>query len=358
MPPDRLHTRCLLRPEDFSASQDDMHVVGVFNPGVATTPQGTVLLVRVAEVPRPRAGWIGLPRWDVRAQRIECDWVHEADVVRDDHRHVRFPRDGVVRPTTVSHLGIVRLSRSGDVDRIESRRFLPTDPLEEYGVEDPRITQIGDFHYLAYNAVSRYGSAAALASTRDFRAFHRHGVIFCPENRNVVLWPEKVAGRFLALHGPTLAKPLARPSIWTATSENLMRWGEFRPLHASTSGWEHAGLGAGTPPIRTSVGWLSFYHGRDAVGDLAATCRGGLLLHDRNEPSRILSVAGPVFVPEEDFERIGSVPDVVFPTGAVVEDDLITVYYGAADAATGVTQFRREDLIAFVHSGEPALKAI
>ncbi len=355
MIPKRIFSHCLLRPEDVAPSQDDMHVVGVFNPGVAMTPGGPVLLVRVAEAPKTRAGWIGLPRWNVRESRIECDWVHEADVVRDDSRSVRFRCDGAVRLTFVSHLCLVRLSDARTVDRIESRRFLPTDPLEEYGVEDPRITRIGDFYYITYVAVSPHGPATALASTRDFRSFHRHGVIFCPDNKDVVLWPEKTAGRFLALHRPSLSAALTHPEIWTAKSDNLMHWGEYRPLYAGRSTWESARVGAGTPPLRTSAGWLTLYHGKEGDDHRPGSYRSGVLLHDLNEPTRLLASAGPVIVPQEDFERIGFVPDVVFPTGLVAEDDTAIIYYGAADAVTGVTQVRLPDLLAGVTEAEPLL---
>lgn len=332
-----------------------MHVVGVFNPGVAATPSGTVLLARVAEAPKPRPGWVGLPRWNIREGRIECDWVHDVDVVRDDSRSVRFRCDNTVRLTFVSHLVVVRLNADRTVDRIESRRFLPADVLEEYGVEDPRITRIGDVYYITYVAVSSHGPATALASTRDFRTFQRHGVIFCPDNKDVVLWPEKTLGRYLAIHRPSLSAPLTRPEMWSAKSDDLMRWGEHRPLYAGTHAWEGARVGAGTPPLRTSAGWLTFYHGKETGENRPGSYRGGLLLHDLNEPTRVIGNAGPVFVPEEDFERIGFVPDVVFPTGLTADDDLVTVYYGAADAVTGVTQFRLEDLLACVTTAEPAL---
>ena len=68
--------------------------------------------------------------------------------------------------------------------------------MEEFGVEDPRITAFGDRYYFTYVAVSRHGAATALASTTDFRHFERHGIIFCPENKDVVLFPEKVGGEY------------------------------------------------------------------------------------------------------------------------------------------------------------------
>lgn len=353
--PKRLLTRCVLRPEEIPASQDDMEVVGVFNPGVAATPEGVVLLVRVAETPKSRPGWVGLPRWDVRHGRIECDWVQERDVDRDDSRSVRFRSDGRVRLTFASHLAVVRLRDGLTIDRVDPQRFLPADPLEEFGVEDPRVTRIGDTWYITYVAVSVHGPGTALASTRDFRTFERHGMILCPDNKDVVLFPEKIAGRYMALHRPSLSAAINRPEIWTAHSEDLRAWGAHRPLYGGKNSWEGARVGAGAPPLRTAEGWLELYHGKEAGPGRPGSYSGGLLLLDLEDPTRIRGTAPvPVLAPVEKFERLGFVPDVVFPTGLVPRDDTVLVYYGAADAVTGVTELRLRDLLACVTKAEAA----
>ena len=347
----RLQTRCLLRPEDVPPSQDDFAVVGAFNPGAAQTADGVVLLVRVAEAPaEKRAGWIALPRWEPAAERATIDWVREDDVIREDTRSVRFKRDGRVRLTFVSHLAVVR-SRDGlTVDAIEPARFRPAGALEEFGVEDPRITSIGGRFFVTYVAVSRHGPATALATTADFRSFERHGVIFPPDNKDVVLFPEQVGGRFLALHRPSLSAALAPPEMWLASSADARSWGGHRFFHGGTQDWEAGRVGAGAPPVRTEAGWLEFYHGNDRKPgeSRVGRYRAGLLRLDVCEPWRVLGAAGPVFVPEADFELRGFVPEVVFPTGIVAHDDTVLVYYGAADAAAGVVEFRRRDLLAAV----------
>lgn len=351
MRPDRLFTRCLLRPGDVPPSQDDMEVVGVFNPGAIGVRDGTVLLARVAEAPKPRSGWIGLPRWDVRHGRIVCDWVRESAATREDSRSARVHADGRVRLTFASHLCAVRVDSGQNVGSIEPARFVPSDPLEEYGVEDPRITEIDGTYYITYVAVSVHGPATALATTRDFRTFARHGVIFCPDNKDVVLFPEKIDGRYLALHRPSLSSPITRPEIWLASSADARSWGGHRPFYAGTAPWEGARVGAGAPPLRTSAGWLELFHGKEAGPNRPGSYAGGLLLLDADDPTTIRGVSGPVFVPEEEFERTGFIPDVVFPTGIVPTDDTVLVYYGAADAFTGVTQFRTRDLLACVSAG-------
>jgi len=162
----RLFSKCLLRPSDFKPSQDDVEVIGAFNPGAVQTEEGVVLLVRIAEQVRERRiGHTALPRWDVRGKRIVLDWVQDTEIAPVDVRVVRSRKNGLIRLTFTSHLRIVRSKDGRNVDSIEDARFLPENEYEEFGVEDPRITPIGDTYYITYVAVSRHGPATALAST-------------------------------------------------------------------------------------------------------------------------------------------------------------------------------------------------
>ena len=351
MPLARQFSQCLIRPEDVAPSQDDVTVVGVFNPGVADLGQDVLLLARVAEGPKEkRAGWIALPRWDIATDRIVFDWVRDEEVWREDNRSVRFKDTGIIRLTFASHLCIARSHDGRRIDALDPTRFRPAAPLEEYGIEDPRITKIGDTFYVTYVAISKHGPATMLVSTRDFLKFERHGVVFCPDNKDVVLFPEKIDGRYCAIHRPSLSGALTRPEMWLATSENLRDWGGHEPLCGGTEAWESGRIGAGAPPIRTNAGWLELYHGNDQKhGDKrVGAYTGSLLLLDQDKPSRIIGKSKVIFAPELDFERQGFVPDVVFPTGIVERDGLAMVYYGAADTVTAVTAYRVSDLLTAV----------
>lgn len=344
----RLFNRCLLRPEDVQPSQEDLRVAGVFNPGVASTPEGVVLLVRVAETPKERrTGFIGLPRWDFESARVSVDWVKEDEVVMDDPRVVRIRNSGLVRLTFISHLRIARSRGGREIDSIDEKRFEPATPTEEFGVEDPRITPVEDRYYITYVAVSRHGAATALASTTDFREFERHGMIFCPENKDMVLFPERIDGRFLALHRPTTATPFSKPEIWLANSPDLIHWGGHEPLLGGGGDWDIGRIGAGAPPIRTAEGWLEIYHGNDrragdsGIGKYSA----GALLLDLENPRRIRRPLGKILTPETDYERRGFVPNVVFPTGIVPTGDTLLIYYGAADTATAVVELKLSEIL-------------
>ncbi len=307
-----------------------------------------MLLVRVAESAREeRSGFIGLPRWDVEAGRVVIDWLRDDEITWIDARVVKINRTGLLRLTFTSYLRVVRCGDGRAVETVDDTLFRPLALTEEFGVEDPRITPIEDRFYITYVAVSRHGAATALASTRDFRTFERHGIIFCPENKDVVLFPERIGGRYFALHRPTTAHDFSRPEMWIASSPDLLDWGAHAPFLGATGEWDVGRVGGGTPPIRTERGWLTIYHGNDRQeGDPdIGTYTGGLLLLDADNPGRILRQRGRILIPQMDYEQTGFVPGVVFPTGVVQRGETLLCYYGAGDAATAVVELRMSDLL-------------
>ena len=194
----------------------------------------------------------------------------------------------------------------------------PIGNCEEYGVEDPP----GSRHW-ATVSTSRMSRSRGMDPPRhwhqpaDFRAFFkRHGVIFCPENQDVMLFPEEIGGEFTALHRPVCATPFTRPEMWIASSSDLLRWGR-RPGEVPGGDWQSGRVGGGAAAARVSRGSWSMYHGnrlpagRAMSGILAeASCS------DPDDPSRVIRhLAAPCLTPELDFEVQGFVPNVIFPTG-------------------------------------------
>ncbi len=344
----RLDTRRLLRPEDLPPSRDDFEVVGAFNPGAVRAGDEVVLLVRVAERPRQqRPAFRGLPRWDPLGG-LTVDWVPESELEPIDPRVVRRKADGLVRLTFISHLRVVRCGDGRAVREITRATLRPQAEFEEFGVEDPRITAIDGRFWVTYVAVSRHGPATALARTDDFRTFERLGVIFCPENKDVVLFPERIGGMHAALHRPMCATPFTRPEIWVARSEDLFHWGGHEPVTVPGGEWQSDRVGAGAPPIRVDEGWLELYHGnrRPARPGEVGAYFGGAIVLAPSDPARVLRhLDEPFLVPESEFEVDGFVPNVVFPTGVVRDGEVLLVYYGAADAVTAVAEFRERDLL-------------
>jgi len=344
----RLFNARLLQPADLKPSQSDLEVIGAFNPGAIATREGVTLLVRVAEQPAERrTGQTGLPRWDPHSKKVWIDWEPNNEIAPVDIRVVRRKRDGLVRLSFISHLRVLRSRDGRTLDSAEGAVFSPANEYEEFGVEDPRITRIGDVFYFTYVAVSRHGAATALASTRDFQSFERHGILFYPENKDVVLFPEKIDGRYQAMHRPNGATPFTKPEMWLASSPDLRNWGAHQHFLGGSAAWDIGRIGAGTPPIRTPEGWLEIYHGNSkqqedkGIGAYSA----GVLVLDLEQPHLILGAAGQVFLPETDYEREGFVPKLVFPTGIVQQGENVLVYYGAADTSTAVVEFSLAEIL-------------
>jgi predicted GH43/DUF377 family glycosyl hydrolase len=202
-------------------------------------------------------------------------------------------------------------------------------------------------YWINYTAVSPDGIATALASTRDFRTFERHGIIFPPDNRDVTIFPERIEGRYVALHRP-MPSGLGQPSIWLATSGDLMCWGGHRIVAgARTDCWDDAKVGGGAVPFRVRFGnrdaWLCVYHG--VTGSPPTYSLGALLLDGRN-PARVLARSRePILRPEAPYEREGFFGQVVFTCGLLAEDDLVRIYYGAADGVTAVADLSLDEIM-------------
>ena len=343
-----LYRQVLVRPADVLPSRDDFEVIGTFNPGAVKTAEGVTLLVRVAErACSVRPGFTGLPRWS--DGELAIDWIANDELEFIDPRVVRCKRDGLVRLTFTSYLKVVRsLDGRRDFD-YTGTVFCPESDLEGFGVEDPRITPLEGRFCITYVAVSRRGVATALATTDDFHSFTRHGVIFGPENKDVVLFPEKIGGEYYALHRPSGSAGFSRPEMWLAKSPDLIHWGEHQHLLAVGSGWDSGRIGAGPPPIRIAEGWLVLYHGNERprrAGEVGVYSAGAMLL-DHDEPSRILRKSvTPLFKPEADFETGGFVPNVVFPTGILVDDRSLQIYYGAGDTSSAMLRMSVDEVLA------------
>jgi beta-1,2-mannobiose phosphorylase / 1,2-beta-oligomannan phosphorylase len=344
----RLFSNCLLRPSDLRPTQENLDVEGVFNPGAVATENGVVLLVRVAEnAKEKRPGWISLPRRDWAKNTTRIEWIREEEVVPRDQRLVYRKDNGAARLTFVSHLRVVHSRDGRNIDSISDVKMEGANEYEEFGVEDPRITQIGDTYWITYVGVSRHGVATALASTKDFKTFQRHGIIFPPENKDIVLFPEKIGGEYWAFHRPNPRAWFAKPEMWTATSPDLLQWKGHEFFYGGTEGWEVGRVGAGTPPMRRPEGWVQIFHGNSRhQGDPSiGTYYGAAMLSDAENPRRILGRSQAILGPESEHERRGFVADVVFPTGWVDKGETVLVYYGAADSATAVVEFSWRDIM-------------
>ena len=277
------------------------------------------------------------------------------------------------------------------VDRFEAPIIFPEYEYEKHGVEDPRIVKIDNLFYLTYTAYDGVNALGALAVSTDMLHWEKKGIIV-PQltyeefnnltktngvindkylryninihmlsddgkelllwDKNVIFFPKRLNGKLVFLHR---IKPDIQILVSIDNLEELTPtfWNNyflnFKNTIVLAPKYEHeiSYIGGGCPPIETSLGWLIIYHGvHDTVkGFVYSACAALLNLEDPK--IEIARLPYPLFYPEFHWELRGEVNNVCFPSGAVVFDDTLYIYYGAADeqiayASVNITELLKE----------------
>ena len=287
---------------------------------------------------------------------------------------------------------IIRFGLATSKDGIHFNRvssspvFGPSEDGPDSGcVEDPRIVKFDDYYYISYafrpyppgrywefehdvvltkdwgkNApvnLNHNTTNTGLAITKDFKKWYRLGRISQPnlDDRDVILFPEKINGKYVMLHRPKqwIGKEYGTqyPAAWIRFSDDLLTWTESSKLliEGIPNTWEEK-IGGSTPPLKTDKGWLVLYHGVDSGG--TGYYRAGAVMLDLNDPTKITGrTKTPILEPEEWYEFEGLYSGCVFPTGNVIVNNTLYVYYGAADKYIGVATCNVNDLIEFILNG-------
>lgn len=233
-------------------------------------------------------------------------------------------------------------------DRIRFEGPVAEEAGWEYGY-DPRVTWIEDRYYVTW-CNGYHGPTIGVAFTHDFETFHQMENAFLPFNRNGVLFPRKIRGRYAMLSRPSDGGHTPFGDIHYSESPDMTYWGHHRHVMSPSDGWQSTKIGAGPIPIETTEGWLLIYHG------VLTSCSGfvysaGAALLDLEEPWKVLARTSPyILCPHEMYERVGDVSNVVFPCSALTDAPTgrIALYYGAADTVTGLAFAQVDELIAFI----------
>jgi len=209
---------------------------------------------------------------------------------------------------------------------------------------DPRITEIEGTYYLMHAAHSGHGCRLSLLQTTDFESFRWLGLVSEPDNRNGVLFPEKIGGLYARLDRPNTPSDMG--DIWISYSPDLKFWGNSKcVLRNSAVRWAWSKIGPGAVPIRTTEGWLNIFHGVRTQCKAHYVYQLGVCLLDLEDPSKVLARSEEAILePLTQYELVGQTPSVVFTSGAVVEDDgEVKLYYGGADTVqcVGITSIER-----------------
>ncbi len=383
---DRLPENPLLSARDVKPSLPTLEVVSVFNAAAARVGDEIILLLRVAERPRtdiapgpdaltldldaphpilqPLAAryrkepLIGMAFLDTRhgAPRVVVAHIPKSLPGLDlsDPRSIRYRNStGNLRMANegyidflaqISHLRVARSNDGVHFTVDEMPAIAPHTDMEEYGVEDPRATFIDGKWHITYVSVSRWGITTSLATTTDFRSFERLGVIFLPDHKDVVIFPEKVRGRYVALTRPMPQSFSRICGIWIAFSDDLRSWGSHETLALPRwEYWDELRTGGSAVPFRVDGGWLELYHGVDRNTRYAM----GALLLDADDPRKILArSAQPILEPVEPFERTGLFNETIFSCGHIdLGNGRIRMYYGAADSVVAAADFDVRDIV-------------
>ena len=221
-------------------------------------------------------------------------------------------------------------------------------PLDDFVYAyDPRVTWIDDRFYVTW-CNWFHGPTIGVAWTTDFRTFHQLENAFLPFNRNGVLFPRRIGGRYAMLSRPSDDGHTPFGDVFYSESPDLCFWGRHRHVLGTVpNSWQSTKVGAGPVPIETPDGWLLIHHG------VLTSCNGfvyaaGVALLDLDEPWRVIARAAPhVLAPELPYECVGDVPNVVFPCAALREGNRLAIYYGAADTVTCLAFAYVDELVAF-----------
>jgi beta-1,2-mannobiose phosphorylase / 1,2-beta-oligomannan phosphorylase len=338
----------LVTPADVKPHRPDFEVIGAFNAGVAKFNDEIIMLLRVAERPiSDDPNIVKSPIYNSETNELEILEFSLNDPTYDfsDPRVIRKDGDttGFDYLTSLAYLRIARSKDGGHHFTIDDHPFVyPSNELETFGIEDPRITKIEDTYYIYFSAVSPVGVGESMVSTKDFITTEHHGMIFAPENKDVLIFPEKINGKYYAIHRP-VPKSVGEPEMWIAESTNLLHWGNHKHLLGLRPGmWDSARMGGGAVPFKTEQGWLELYHG--ATTD-HRYCMGAVLL-DLEDPTKVIARSNqPIVEPEADYEVEGFFGNVVFSCGAVVEGDVVKMFYGVADTSMACAELSLKEIL-------------
>jgi predicted GH43/DUF377 family glycosyl hydrolase len=322
----------------------------------------------------------------ILSPNLQNDWenlvaCNPAAIYKDGHFYLYYRAAGD-DPLHHVHIGVAVSEDGYHFERMFNHPVLsPTENgFDEGTVEDPRVVAIGNELYMTYafrpHAPGQYWKYeydkvltpdyseyapkclrenignSALAISKDYRHFKKVGRLTDPsmDDRDVILFPEPIHGVYYLIHRPKDyvgdAYGTNYPAIWIKSSKDLMSWGnETQLLMKGEQPWEIK-IGGCAPPVRTEEGWLFLYHGVDKYH----TYRVGACLLDLDNPTKVLyRTKHFIMEPETKFEKDGLYKwGVVFPTGTVVKDNTLYVYYGASDQWCCVATCDVNELIDYI----------
>jgi len=305
--------------------------------------------------------------------------VFNPAVIYDNGKFYMLERAGGSLSPHVTYLGLLESEDGIHFRHIKEEPVLTPEMVGlPYGsVQDPRLVKIDNLYYLViavrkyctfqrspknFNIVDFYKewdgnkkdfvSRSMILSSKDLLKWEIIGYT-TPEgvdDRDNILFPEKINGKFALLRRPVFDEDnntsKVKPGIWISYSNDMKSWSEPRLIALPEQKWEEWKIGGSTPPVKTDKGWLVIYHGVDKN----SVYRVGAMILDINNPEKVLArTKFYIMEPHEEYEKVGLIiPNVIFPTGNVVKDGLLYLYYGCTDTCIGLATVGLNELLDYL----------
>ena len=368
----------LIEPKDIKPSSKDFKIIGVLNPAAVRMKNGKIFMyVRVIEklIKTEDSKYCYSPRLiGTNNFKVKIEKFNKKKIKANSDLDFIF-NDGTKRMTFLSHFRKIILDKTGfqvlEID--EKPSFYGIKSSGEFGVEDPRITKIKDKYVMTYVTLSENENiSTSLAISKDLKNWERKGIIFGEQDKDVVIFPEKINGRYVAFDRPEGTFHFSLPHIWIAYSPDLICWGNLGSINLYKRGdKQYTRNGAGPPPIKTKDGWLLLYHSvekrkiskqeKKKFGmalklfklertDIETTdfYSVGAALFKLNDPSKLIARSKELIIhPEKEYEASQfENKRVVFPTGMVLDKNKkdILIYSGSGDFITTVKKVSLEEI--------------
>lgn len=267
------------------------------------------------------------------------------------------PVNGISFPPLYSNIGLA-FSDDGINWQVREKPCFEMRSKEMTHAYDPRLTVIDNRVYMCFAINTPWGVRGGIAVTDDFEDFEIL-TMTVPDNRNMVLFPEKIDGKFVRLERPFPVYGRAEDEafdIWISNSPDCRYWGDHNLLLGTESvPFCNSKIGPAAPPVKTVRGWLTTFHAVEKVDYEISSWHpkwqkiyyGGLMLLDLDDPSKIIGLCKePILSPEQPYEKYGYRGEVIFPGGMILEDTgEVKIYYGAADTVECLAVGHVDDLI-------------
>ncbi|MBN2281164.1 MAG: glycosidase [Candidatus Marinimicrobia bacterium] len=360
--------KIILKPDDIDLSYspiqkitgEDTYVLGAFNPGFERLPNGNcIMMVRVAEALKQMTDnkFFKVIRWS-QEKKYVIDRYPIEDLDSNDPRKYKLRHHQhakVYGLTSFSWILPVELSTDGlKIEKIHYDKIIePTETYQEYGIEDARITKIENKYWMTTCSVSSERHSTTLYSSDNGLDYKLEGIILDHQNKDMVLFPEKIIGKYFAFTRPLgdlyFTTPIDSiyspgPSVNLAQSPDLLHWKPFDKsfIRAIKGSQMSMKLGSGTPPIRTENGWLALFHGVEKKGEVGIYRTFKVYL-ESDKPWNIKSIDYDHPVMEAnpeltvDMEDKIYVRDVVFTTGIINDKNNFIIASGELDICCRIT---------------------